>query len=204
MPTNFSKGNVSQHQTFSARKWQISSAKLAELRAQGVSAAEIAKRDGVSIELVTLRSKEAGVVPQARKNAELLEQKMSVFIKLMYSLKHISEITGVAQHQIRYWMETRMGVNVKEFFAAQRENLLRSNLPNDEVASRLGISVDSVRYARRKLGCPVYDYAKNKRYGKVLNYWKQLGLSVDELAQKFGVSTSTIKRYIRQYNKGQG
>ena len=185
---------------FTGSPAKIARYKLEELLNQGISYEKIGKMYNMSASMVRYIADSYGLKTNTRKASELLDERMPIYIKLQYGFRRIAKETKLPTDRINRWIERNFKEKAREFFARERKRLLMSNLSNAEVAEKLGIDILQVKTLRRNIQHVVGDYAKTERYGKVLNYWKS-GMSIDELAQKFNISTSTVKRYIREYKR---
>lgn len=186
--------------SFTGSPAKIARYKLEELLNQGISYEKIGKMYNMSASMVRYIADSYGLKSNTRKASEFLDEKMPIYIKLQYGFRRIVEETRLPADRINRWIERNFKEKAKLFFEAERKKLLMSKLSNAEVAEKLGIDVLRVKKLRRESHNVVGDYTKTERYGKVLNFWKS-GMSIEELTQKFNISTSTVKRYIREYKR---
>ena len=193
--------NLPQRQTnFTSMNAKIPRFKLEELLAQGISCSQIGKMYNISSSMVRYLADFYGLKTNTRKTTDLLDNKMPVYISLQYGLKRILKETELTPDRINRWIERNVKEKAQTFFAKERKLLLMSNLSNSEVAEKLGVEIARVKKLRRAEKHVIADYAKNERYGRVLNLWKS-GMSKEEIAKRFNISIATINRYIREYKK---
>ncbi|MBR5555764.1 helix-turn-helix domain-containing protein [bacterium] len=185
---------------FTGSPAKIARYKLEELLNQGVSCEKIGKMYNMSTSMVHYFVDLYGLKTNTRKTTDFLDKKMPIYISLQYGLKRILKETELTSDRINRWIEKNIKEKAQIFFERERKKLLLSNLSNTEVAEKLGVDVARVKVLRRAEKHIVGDYAKNERYGRVLNLWKS-GMSKEDIAKKFDISIATINRYIREYKK---
>lgn len=185
---------------FTSKGSKIPKFLLEELLAKGVSCEKIGKMYNMSTSMVHYFVDLYGLKTNRRKTTDFLDKKMPIYISLQYGLKRILKETELTSDRINRWIEKNIKEKAQIFFERERKKLLLSNLSNTEVAEKLGVDVARVKVLRRAEKHIVGDYAKNERYGRVLNLWKS-GMSKEDIAKKFDISIATINRYIREYKR---
>ena len=114
------------------------------------------------------------------------------------SIAEIAEKIGVSTFIISRWFKEN---NIVSPRLQRRERylfLLKSSLPDNEIAEKLGIKIISLHTLRRKSGIKAWRVRKEDKVIPVINELKK-GVSKEEVAKKFNISKDTIYRYINWY-----
>ena len=86
-------------------------------------------------------------------------------------------------------------------------DLLKSGMPREEVAEKMGLSLETLRVIARKNnfnckeGAITTKMAKTNKRNKRIFDMKEQGLSNPEIAKREGISTMTVLRIINRKNK---
>ena len=114
------------------------------------------------------------------------------------SMAEIARKIGVSTFIISRWFKEN---NIVSPRLQRRERylfLLKSSLPDNEIAEKLGIKIISLHTLRRKSGIKAWRVRKEDKVIPVINELRK-GVSKEEVAKKFNISKDTIYRYINWY-----
>lgn len=210
---------------------------IIEMLKQGMTREAVAEKMGLTCDYIKLISNKLGFNCQegAKTDYMLKIEKRNQQIKdlLMQgvAVSEIAKITGFSISMIRNFMhkleqsnesllpksKTQIlnkssNTNIYHFKSKHERNmyildLLKSGMPREEVAEKMGLSLETLRVIARKNGFNCKEGAITTKMAKInernkrIFDMKEQGLSISEIAKREGISTMTVLRIINRKNK---
>lgn len=128
-----------------------------------------------------------------------MHRQLMQFVHQEHSIREIAVLMNTTHASIAYQIE-RLGIErrCRVIWAPGMDALLGTD-EDPAIASRLGISKDSVVARRQALGIPRFVRPSNTLRGSYYIALQRAGKNLTEIALAFGVSRTAVRKEIRRY-----
>ncbi len=188
-------------QTFTGCK-KISISKLEQYLTEGLSIREIAGILGVSQSTVYNLIRDFDIKTPNKKITENIDDVLTPYVDQNLSLSQLCKKTGLSQYMVKKWYQTKFSASPDEVKHNTVLGLLKSDLKNREIAEKMHMNINTVKYLRQKYNLGNIKRKKENMMKKIIEKIKE-GLEKTEIAEKLGISYSTVNRYLKRLATGE-
>lgn len=190
---------------------QVLDAAYQQLRAEHLSVREAAQQHGISPRTLSVYARERGFQPtnevEQEHYDELKPQVLDAYQAGSLTLQQISERFGISTSTIANWAKQ---AGLRRVYrhktkpaerAAALEDFRSSALTLREIAEKHGVSLTSVRNWVREEGLTrevTVKHPRSRAKSKVVRDYRKGKLTVTEIAEKHGVTLSSVTRWARE------
>ena len=183
-------------QTFTGYK-KISLSRLEQYLAEGLTKKEIAEKFGVSTSTISRLIKNFGIETPGKKIKENIDEVLMPYTTQNSSLRQITQETGLSAYMVNKWYKDKFSSSPHKMKLNTTIELLKSDLTNKEIAEKMQLSINTVKYFRQKYHLGNIKRKKENMMKKIIEKINE-GLEKTEIAKALGISYSTVNRYLRR------
>ena len=187
-------------QTFTGYK-KISLFRLEQYLAEGLTKKEIAEKFGVSTSTISRLIKNFGIETPNQRIKKNIDAILMPYTTQNPTLSQIIEETGLSEYMIKKWYNEKFSASPYKMKLNATINLLKSDLTNKEIAERMQLSINTIKYFRQKYHLGNIKRKKENMMKKIIEKINE-GLEKTEIAKALGISYSTVNRYLRRMASG--
>ncbi len=187
-------------QTFTGYK-KISLSRLEQYLAEGLTKKEIAEKFGVSTSTISRLIKNFDIETPGKKIKENIDEVLMPYTTQNSSLRQITQETGLSAYMVNKWYKDNFSSSPHKMKLNTTIELLKSDLTNKEIAEKMQLSINTVKYFRQKYHLGNIKRKKENMMKKIIEKINE-GLEKTEIAKALGISYSTVNRYLRRMASG--
>ena len=175
----------------------ISKVKLERCFKEGKSVADVAAMFGVSEGKIYYLIKYFGLCTPKYKNYDSVKSILAPYSGQRLSIRQLIELTGLSRYSISKYYKDKYSASLANLRHQQIVDLLKTDLPNKEIADIVNMSPKTISVMRQRLKLGTRERKKENLLNKILEKIR-LGLDKFQIAEDLHISISTINRYLKK------
>lgn len=175
----------------------ISKVKLEKCFKEGKSVADVAAMFGVSEGTIYNLIKYFGLCTPKYKNYGNVNSLLEPYSGQRLSIRQLIELTGLSRYSISKYYKDKYSASLANLRHQQIVDLLKTDLPNNEIADIVNMSPKTISVMRQRLKLGTRERKKENLLNKILEKIR-LGLDKFQIAEDLHISISTINRYLKK------
>ena len=175
----------------------ISKVKLERCFKEGKSVADVAAMFGVSEGKIYYLIKYFGLCTPKYKNYDSVKSILAPYSGQQLSISRLMELTGLSRYSISKYYMDKYSASPSDLRHKQMITLLKTDLPNKEIADIVNMSPKTISVMRQRLKLGTRERKKENLLNKILEKIR-LGLDKFQIAEDLHISISTINRYLKK------